>query len=48
MQAENQDWIGIYPAGSSSNWGNIVAWAWTNDQVEGNLNFDVWTGSRLL
>jgi len=40
MQAQNKDWIGIYPVGSSNDWANQVGWAWTNDQVEGNLNFD--------
>ena len=40
MQAKNKDWIGIYREGSSNDWDNIVAWAWTNDQVEGSLNFD--------
>jgi len=40
MLTQNRDWIAIYPVGSSNDWGNQVAWAWTNDQVEGNLNFD--------
>jgi len=40
MHSQNRDWIGIYPVGSSNAWANKVAWAWTNDQVEGNLNFN--------
>jgi len=38
-QAEdNQNWVGIYPAGSSNDWGNVVTWAWTNG--ENNLVFN--------
>lgn len=27
----DQDWIGIYPAGESNAWGNVVAWKWASD-----------------
>jgi len=40
MIAKNQDWIGIYPEGSNNDWGNVVAWSWTNDTENGNLTFD--------
>jgi len=39
MTAQNQDWIGIYPEGSSNDWGNVVDWSWTNDTQNGNLTF---------
>lgn len=25
------DWIGIYQAGDSNDWGNVVSWVWAND-----------------
>ena len=40
MVAKNQDWIGIYPAGSSNDWGNVVAWNWTGDVTNGSLDFN--------
>jgi len=40
MTAQNQDWIGIYPEGSSNDWGNVVDWSWTNDTQNGNLTFN--------
>jgi len=40
MTGKNQDWIGIYPEGSTNDWANVVAWKWTNDTANGNLTFD--------
>jgi len=39
MEALNSDWIGIYPTGSSNDWGNQVQWNWTDDVAEGTLTF---------
>ena len=40
MTAKNQDWIGIYPKNKSNDWGNQVAWHWTNDTENGQINFN--------
>jgi len=40
MAGGNQDWVGIYPVGSSNDWGNVVAWAWTGGITEGNVTLD--------
>ncbi|HHD75206.1 MAG TPA: hypothetical protein ENK82_04150 [Campylobacterales bacterium] len=29
MSGDKQDWIGIYPVGSSNEWKNVVSWRWT-------------------
>jgi len=39
MEAQDRDWIGIYPQGSSNDWDNVVAWKWTNDIQQGSLDF---------
>lgn len=39
MTAKNHDWIGIYPAGSTNDWGNQVQWDWTGDKEEGTVTF---------
>jgi len=39
MIAKNQDWIGIYPQGSSNAWNNVIGWKWTNDKTNGDLTF---------
>ena len=31
-----QDWVGIYPVGVSSDWGNVVDWSWANETSEAN------------
>ena len=31
-----EDWVGIYPANSNSDWGNVVAWAWARDTTKVN------------
>ena len=36
-----QDWIAIYPKGSSNDWENVVTWSFTNGDKSGQLNFDV-------
>ncbi len=36
---DDQDWIGIYPVGSSNDWGNVVKWSWTGGQVSGSKSF---------
>jgi hypothetical protein len=40
MLGDDQDWIGIYPAGSSNAWENIVTWDWTGGETEGLKRFD--------
>ena len=40
MLAKNQDWIGIYPKDSSTDWDNMIAWHWTEDITDGNITFD--------
>jgi len=40
MSNKNQDWIAIYPKDSSTDWGNVVAWKWTNDITNGQINFN--------
>jgi len=40
MSGNTQDWIGIYPAGSSNDWGNVVQWNWTGGVVNGSVNFN--------
>jgi len=38
--AGDRDWIGIYPAGASNDWGNVVAWKWTGDVQNGKFTFN--------
>ena len=40
MEAQNEDWIAIYPAESTTDWENVIQWKWTEDIEEGNLNFE--------
>lgn len=40
MLGHNDDWIGIYPVGSSTEWKNVLRWNWTNDVSEGKLKFE--------
>jgi len=30
--ADKQNWVGIYPVGSSNDWANVVDWTWTKGQ----------------
>ncbi|CAA6821747.1 MAG: No hits, partial [uncultured Sulfurovum sp.] len=39
MEGLNHDWIGIYPTGSSNDWGNQVRWDWTGDKEQGVATF---------
>lgn len=39
MLGNDHDWIGIYPVGAPNDWGNQVAWAWTDGQVNGQKSF---------
>jgi len=40
MVAKNQDWIGIYPKGTTTHWENVIAWHWTEDITNGQVTFD--------
>jgi len=40
MTAKNNDWVAIYSEGANNTWGNVIAWKWTNDTANGNLNFN--------
>ena len=40
MEAQNSEWIAIYPGGSSNDFGNILQWKLTGATVEGNVTFD--------
>lgn len=40
MLGDKQDWIGIYPAGSSNDWGNVVQWEWSGGTVDGSVSFN--------
>lgn len=39
MLGTSEDWIGVYPAGSSNDWENIVAWEWSGGAKAGSVNF---------
>ena len=39
MTNHHKDWIGIYPADTSTEWKNVVKWAWTQNKSEGTLSF---------
>ena len=39
MSGANDDWIGIYPKGSSNDWGNVVAWKWIEGDIQGTKTF---------
>jgi len=40
MNGANNDWIGIYPAGSNNDWGNVVSWKYTLGVVNGNITLN--------
>jgi hypothetical protein len=41
MSANADDWIGIYPAGSTNDWANMLQWEWIEDGlVSGTQTFD--------
>ena len=37
--SKDKDWIGIYAAGANNDWGNVLAWKWTGDRVDGSTEF---------
>jgi hypothetical protein len=40
MLGDGEDWVGIYPAGSSNDWNNVVSWAWTDGIRNGTITLD--------
>jgi len=38
MMGDSDDWIGVYPKGSSNEWDNVVAWDWTDGNKDGNIS----------
>lgn len=40
MSGDNEDWMGIYPAGSESTWENMVDWKWIAGDIEGERRFN--------
>jgi len=40
MEAQNKDWIGIYPINSNNSWKHVIAWKWTGDKDSGTINFE--------
>ncbi|CAA6799278.1 MAG: No hits, partial [uncultured Sulfurovum sp.] len=40
MSGNEEDWIAIYPAGSVSNWANVIQWEWANSNVSGSQTFE--------
>jgi len=37
MGNHSNDWIGLYPTGSSNEWKNIIAWRWMKNKTEGTV-----------
>jgi len=40
MSGDSQDWIAIYPKGSSNDWGNVIDWEYTEGLTNGQITFD--------
>jgi len=40
MSGSNQDWVAIYPKGSSNDWSNVLQWSWIDGEVEGTHLFN--------
>ncbi len=40
MLGNQQDWVGIYPVGSTNDWANVVKWSWTGGVIDGNITLD--------
>jgi hypothetical protein len=40
MSGDNEDWMGIYPAGSENTWENMVDWKWIAGDIEGERRFN--------
>jgi hypothetical protein len=39
MEGTAKDWVGIYPAGASYEFENVLAWKWTGGDINGSLDF---------
>ncbi|CAA6818608.1 MAG: No hits [uncultured Sulfurovum sp.] len=39
MSGDTHDWMAIYPAGSSSDWGNQIDWKWVEADISGQRTF---------
>jgi hypothetical protein len=39
IEVHPQNWIGIYPVGSSSKWENMLRWTWTKETTSGKFTF---------
>jgi len=37
MSGASNDWVAIYPAGSSNSWDNVLSWKYTSGIVNGNI-----------
>ena len=40
LSNNTQDWIAIYPKGSSSSWENVITWKWTDGLENGEIEFN--------
>ncbi|SFV71528.1 no hits [hydrothermal vent metagenome] len=40
MLGDSEDWIAIYPKGSSNDWANVIAWNWTDGFINGSITFE--------
>ena len=40
MSGDSEDWIAIYPKGSSNEWVNVIQWDWTDGFIDGSLTFE--------
>jgi len=40
MSGGNEDWIGIYPSGSSNDWEHIILWKWIRGDISGEITFE--------
>lgn len=38
----NNDWIGIYPSGTATDWGNVVAWRWIGENSHAEVDPGTW------
>ncbi len=41
MPGHEKDWVGIYPKGAASDWGNVVGWAWAAGRGAQTVTVDV-------
>ena len=40
MSGNAQDWIAIYPAGSTTAWANMIQWKWVDGNIQGTRVFE--------